>query len=88
MARDLVRMVNDYRKQRELKLSDQINLVLSTQDEQLQAATEEHQEYIKAETQSVTLTFQDEISDELATECEIGEAAIKIFLTVAESVSG
>jgi isoleucyl-tRNA synthetase len=83
-ARDLVRLVNDYRKQRDLQLSDQINLFLATSDEELKSAINEHLDYIKAETQAIDVTFQDDLTDPLAVECQIADADIKLFLTVVE----
>lgn len=84
-ARDLVRLVNDYRKQRELQLSDEIELTLATEDQELLDSIEEHQDYIQAETQAIKLSIEVEITDSLAVENQIGEATIKIFLVVAVS---
>ena len=80
-ARDVVRYVNDYRKKRDLDPSDDINLVLNT-DEELQAALQTHQQYILDETKSVSLSF-DQITDDLADENKVGDSPIKLFLTVA-----
>ena len=80
-ARDVVRYVNDYRKKRDLDPSDDINLVLNT-DEELQAALQTHQQYILDETKSVSLSF-DPITDDLADENKVGDSPIKLFLTVA-----
>ncbi len=85
MARDLIRLVNDYRKQRDLQLSDKIQLLLCSEDSDLKQAIEEHQEYVKSESQAVKLSFENEIGDSLAVEKQIGEAPIKIFLRVVES---
>ena len=81
-ARDVVRYVNDYRKKRELDPSDDIDLVLNTTDEELQAALQVHQQYILDETKSVSLSFEP-TDDELAEENQVGDSAIKMFLTVA-----
>ena len=81
-ARDVVRYVNDYRKKRELDPSDDIDLVLNTADEELQAALQLHQQYILDETKSVSLSFEP-ANDELAEENQVGDSAIKMFLTVA-----
>lgn len=81
-ARDVVRYVNDYRKKRELDPSDDIDLVLNTTDEELQSALQLHQQYILDETKSVSLSFEP-TDDELAEENQVGDSAIKMFLTVA-----
>ena len=77
-----MRYVNDYRKKRELDPSDDIDLVLNTTDEELQSALQLHQQYILDETKSVSLSFEP-TDDELAEENQVGDSAIKMFLTVA-----
>lgn len=82
-ARDLVRLVNDYRKHRDLQLSDKIELVLCTEDVELRQSIEEHLDYIKRETQAISVVFVDELKEALAVEKQIGDAVIKLFLNVA-----
>ena len=81
-ARDVVRYVNDYRKKRDLDPSDDIDLVLNTADEELESALKQHQQYIMDETKSVSLSF-DPTDDDLAEDNQVGDSAIKMFLTVA-----
>ena len=47
--RDLVRNVQELRKQSELELTDRISLHLQTEDEDLMRAIEEHSDYIQSE---------------------------------------
>jgi isoleucyl-tRNA synthetase len=53
MARDVVRFVQDARKDAGLDVADKIALYLGTESEQLRAAIEAHRDYIAAETQAV-----------------------------------
>lgn len=84
-ARDLVRLVNDYRKQRELQLSDEIELTLATEDQELIDSIEEHRDYIQAETQAIKLNLVSQTEESLAIENQVGDATVKIFLVVAVS---
>jgi len=49
-ARDIIRQVQDFRKQCKLEIEDRIDLHLSTPDEALKQTIEEHRDYICAET--------------------------------------
>lgn len=84
-ARDVVRLVNDYRKQRDLQLSDKIHLFVSTEHDELNQAIQEHQAYICAETLAETIAIGEEITDPLLIEQTLGEATLKLFLTVVEN---
>ena len=78
-------MVNDYRKHRELQLSDKIVLTLATEDQELIDSINEHKDYIMSETQAIELHIVSTIDEPLAVEHQIGEANVSIFLTVAVS---
>ncbi len=58
MARDVVRQVQDLRKQSELEMEDRIVLRLDTESAPLQAAIEAHRAYIMAETLAVQWATQ------------------------------
>ncbi len=62
MAREVIRAVQNARKQAGLQVDDRIVLCLSTADQELQAAIQEHEAVIMAET----------LTQERATSCEQG----------------
>jgi isoleucyl-tRNA synthetase len=53
MARDIVRQVQELRKQADLNMEDRIALVLQTESGRLQSAIEVHKDYIAGETLTV-----------------------------------
>lgn len=50
LARDVIRQVQQHRKERELNVDDRIHLTLQTKDEELQKAIKDHGDIIKTET--------------------------------------
>jgi isoleucyl-tRNA synthetase len=58
IARDVVRQVQELRKQSGLEMEDRIVLYLGTEPEQLRRAIETHKEYICNETLAVELSSQ------------------------------
>jgi isoleucyl-tRNA synthetase len=58
MARDVVRQVQDLRKQSNLEMQDRIVLNLETESPMLREAIEKHKEYICSETLAVELSAQ------------------------------
>ena len=57
LARDVVRLVNEARKDADLHVSDRIRLVLDVPDD-VAAAVETHRDHVMAETLAVELTFE------------------------------
>ncbi|MHB1422993.1 MAG: isoleucine--tRNA ligase [Gemmataceae bacterium] len=57
-ARDVVRHIQDQRKEADLEMEDRIILYLGTESEKLQAALEAHRDYIAAETLTVEWSAQ------------------------------
>jgi isoleucyl-tRNA synthetase len=55
LARDIIRQVQQHRKEQELNVDDRIELVLITEDEELARAIEEHTGAIKEETLATRL---------------------------------
>src|SRR5262249_6442035 len=56
LARDVIRQVQDYRKDSRLNIEDRIALYLSTDSPRLQAAIDAHRDHIAAETLTVQWT--------------------------------
>ncbi|MGH7169711.1 MAG: DUF5915 domain-containing protein, partial [Gemmataceae bacterium] len=58
MARDVVRHVQEQRKEASLEMEDRITLYLGTESEKMRAAIEAHRDYIAAETLTVEWSMQ------------------------------
>jgi isoleucyl-tRNA synthetase len=58
MARDIVRMVQQYRKEAELDVSDKIELSLTTSDNFVKESIENHKDYIKYQTLASELAVE------------------------------
>ena len=57
LARDLINRLQNLRKDEGLAVQDKIKLTLATQDAFVQAAIQQHQDYIRHETQALELTI-------------------------------
>ncbi len=79
MARDVVRHLQQLRKDEQLDMDDRIAVQLDTDDEQLREAVEAHREYIMAETLAESLEWTD--LDESARQATIEEAGLKLHLS-------
>ena len=78
-SRDVVRLVQTSRKEMGLEFSDRIELVLATEDEQLQGAVRQFADYIKVETLGVQLEFELPQNHELSIfDHEVGDAKLTI----------
>ncbi|MCR9295788.1 MAG: isoleucine--tRNA ligase [bacterium] len=60
-ARDLVRFIQDSRKQRECQFTDRIQVFIQVQDEQLKTAIQENEAYITGETLAVDLKINEKV---------------------------
>jgi isoleucyl-tRNA synthetase len=78
MARDIVRLVQDLRKNSGLEMEDRIALYLGTDDENLKQAIVDHRAYIGAET--LTMWWADAPFDPHSTDLRIEGCALKIAL--------
>jgi isoleucyl-tRNA synthetase len=81
MAREVIRNVQSTRKQANLEVDDRIELSLSTTDEVLRQAIEEHADTIKAETLANQLVFDHTLAFESS--CAVDDAPITISLQKA-----
>ena len=81
MMREVIRNVQNARKQAGLNVDDRINLSLSTTDEELRQAITEHQDVIAEETLSKEVVFDQTFDFELA--CSVEGAPLTISLIKA-----
>ena len=82
MARDVVRFIQDYRKERDLKYNDRIELNLVTDSDELRQALMENESYIRGETLAVSISYEPPGQGDSITK-EVADTTIQIFLTVA-----
>ena len=88
MARDIVRLVQDRRKELDLQFTDRIALGLVTDAEQLRSAIQENQDYIKGETLALELS-EAAVDGAEAAHREIGESPLAIYIAVTtETAAG
>ena len=63
MSRDLVRMIQQLRKDANLDISDHIRCVINISDDKLKKAILEHEDYIKEQTLCHSLEFSTDMND-------------------------
>ncbi len=78
MMREVVRNVQSARKQAGLQIDDRIRLSLSTSDEELRKAVEEHKDAIATETLAKELVFDQTFEHD--TSCAVGTAPLTVSL--------
>jgi isoleucyl-tRNA synthetase len=83
LARDVVRFIQDRRKELNLQYSDRIELCLVTESDELKHALTENEDYICRETLAISISYE-RCNDVDSITKEIGDATIEIFLTVAK----
>uniref|UniRef100_A0A1B6KXD7 isoleucine--tRNA ligase n=1 Tax=Graphocephala atropunctata TaxID=36148 RepID=A0A1B6KXD7_9HEMI len=64
-ARDVVRKIQDTRKQAELHISDKIRVTIQTKEDKIKEAIIKWMDYIKKQTLSFSLTVEDNITEDL-----------------------
>lgn len=79
MVRELIRNVQSTRKQAGLNVDDHIVLSLSTTDEDLKKAVDEHKQLIKTETLADDLVYDQHLDFE--TSCAVEDAPVTVALT-------
>ena len=79
MARDLVRYVNDIRKEMDLEFNDAIKLAVVSDSEEVQTAIAENDAYIQSETQAVSLG-NNLIEGCSANDRDLGESKVQLFV--------
>ena len=85
MARDVVRFVQDRRKELALQFTDRIEIGISTDDDQISKAIEENKLFIAEETLAIEISFS-ALSGVQAITATIGDGEVMIY--VARAVSG
>lgn len=80
-ARDLVRLVQDTRKDKGCEFTDRIEVGIETDDETVQAAVEQFADYIAGETLSVSVKLGP-IAGVEPIDVKLGDAAIQLYLKV------
>jgi isoleucyl-tRNA synthetase len=81
-ARDLVRHVQERRKTMQLDYSDEIDLALVTEAEELRQAVATHRDYIASETQALQLTDQP-LDNTEGVQCEVSGQEVTIHVRLA-----
>ncbi len=82
-ARDVVRHIQQTRKDSGLEIQDHIHVQWHSSDETLQAAVREHTEYIRRETLADSLREEPAMSGDAARDIEIGKSILRIKLQKA-----
>ncbi len=82
-ANDVVRLIQDRRKELQLNYTDRIRLGLLTDDEDLKLSIQENAEHITRETLGVEIRFA-RIDGAAPAEREIGESRLTIYVQVVE----
>jgi isoleucyl-tRNA synthetase len=81
-ARDLVRLIQDRRKELNLDFTDRIQLGIVTTSPELQAAIEQHRDFICGETLASKLEFV-ELPGVESTDAEVGSETFQLFVVKA-----
>ncbi|MEK6270972.1 MAG: isoleucine--tRNA ligase [Planctomycetales bacterium] len=84
MVRDLVRVIQDRRKELDCAFTDRIQLGILTDSDALRAALGEHQEYLLAETLSQSIVF-DQLTADAGLEVAVGDQPLTLFVEVVHS---
>jgi isoleucyl-tRNA synthetase len=83
-ARDIVRLVQDRRKQLSCQFTDRIDIGIVTDSDGLKVAIKDNIDYIKSETLADSLEFQ-AIGDCEGVEHRVGDADLELFVKVVAS---
>ncbi|MGI9516881.1 MAG: DUF5915 domain-containing protein, partial [Pirellulaceae bacterium] len=86
MARDVIRLVQDRRKEMDLQFTDRIILGLVTDSAELRQAIDENSEYIKSETLAVEL-FHEPVSGAEPAERDVADSKLVIYIMVGDGAT-
>jgi len=79
LARDLVRLIQERRKELDCQYTDRIQVGLVTESEELRQAVEENAQYIRGETLAVELSHQP-LADAAPVEHDLAGSPIQVFV--------
>lgn len=83
MARDLVRIIQQLRKDAKLNISDKIDLVIKTNYDFLRNSIEQHKDYIKEQTLSINLNIaKDDLNSDFSFCEEMDKNIVQIGFSV------
>jgi isoleucyl-tRNA synthetase len=80
IARDFVNRIQNMRKDMGLEVLDKIGIEVEKDGEVVTTAITEFRDYIRVETQALTLEFKEKVAD--ATEVEMDEFSLKVKIRV------
>ncbi|HUS39554.1 MAG TPA: DUF5915 domain-containing protein, partial [Pirellulales bacterium] len=81
MANDLMRLINDHRKEIGCEFTDRIRVGIVTESDELKRAVEENKESIQAETLTVKIRFE-ALKDAQPVEIEVAGQRAKVYVMV------
>ena len=81
VARDFVNRVQNLRKDMGLQVLDKIAIEVEKEDEVIASALTEHKEYIRTETQALSLELKSNVAD--ATEVDMDDFVLKVKIRVS-----
>jgi isoleucyl-tRNA synthetase len=82
LARELVRTIQDRRKEMGCEFTDRITVGIETESAELKAAVEQFREYIQGETLAVTIIYS-ALPGVDASQTEIADASLTLYVQVA-----
>lgn len=83
-ARDLVRIIQDMRKQADFQVSDRIQILLKTSDPDLDQTIDEHSTFIEDETLAIQIQTKGDLEYDLELEKTIDDRPITVALKKAD----
>lgn len=83
-ARDLVRTIQDMRKEADYQVSDRIQLLITTEDTLLDQAITQFADYIEAETLAIELQTKGDLEYDLEKELTIDGSQLKVAIKKAD----
>ena len=81
LVRDLVRVIQDRRKELDCAFTDRIRLGIVTTSDSLRTAVNEHRDYLLTETLGQSLAFE-QIPESSGLEAAVGEQSLTLFVEV------
>ncbi len=84
-ARELVRVIQDTRKEKGCEFTDRIRIGIVTDSPELSAAIEQFRDYLQGETLAVEIVF-DALPGVAGIESKVGDYTMKLFIQVVKSV--